>query len=98
MSGPDPLADPWAHQQVELTEEARAFLDLLRKLGHLDGPLLDGFLRELSPPVDPLSQERLVLDRDELRRLAGAWLFARSVDLPPESLELLSREWPLLFG
>lgn len=98
MSASDPLAAPWGHQRLELTEEASGFLGLLRELGHLDGVLFDDFVRELSPPVDALTQEPLLLDRDDVRRLAGAFLFARSIELPQESLELLSREWPLLFG
>ncbi|HJN77972.1 MAG TPA: hypothetical protein QGF58_28920 [Myxococcota bacterium] len=98
MSGSDPLSAPWGHQQLQLTPEANAFLQLLRELGHLDGALFEAFLQELSPPIGALTQEPLALGRDDIRRLVGAYLFARSSELPPESLELLAREWPLLFG
>jgi len=98
MSGPDPLVDPWGHQRLELTPEAARLLGLLRELGHLDGALADEFFSELSPPVDAFTPETRVIDRQDLRRLVGAFLFTRSTRLTPESLELLSREWPLLFG
>ncbi|MCP4804126.1 MAG: hypothetical protein GY913_03975 [Proteobacteria bacterium] len=88
----------WGHQRLALTPEALGFVELLTELGHVDAKLLEAFQDELSPPVDALTDQTRELDRDEVRRLLGTFLFSRQAELPPERLELLGREWPLLFG
>ena len=88
----------WGHQRLALTDEAMRFLALLTELGHIDAPLLEAFQDELSPPFEALTPQTRELDREELRRLLGTFLFSRQAELGAERLELLGREWPLLFG
>jgi hypothetical protein len=88
----------WGHRQVRLTPDAAVLLHLVQSLGHLEAELVDDFFRELAPDCAALTPEPLELDRPRLRRRLARFLFARQGDLGPEALELLAREWPLLFG
>ncbi len=88
----------WGHRQVRLTPDAAVLLQLVQSLGHLESELVEDFFRELAPECAALTPEPLVLDRPRLRRRLARFLFARQRDLGPEALELLAREWPLLFG
>lgn len=83
---------PFVH--VEIEPAASDFLELLRELGHVDDVVIDQMTSELLQGSDGKTAVSLA----DARRVAAVHLFNAQAAMRPEARELLTSEWPRLFG
>ena len=77
-----------------MTGRAARFMQLLHDFGHVD---YDDLNRLLLGVGDVVTDDKRVVDIDEVRRAAAMWLFPEG-DSEDTLSGLLGEDWPILFS